>query len=52
MSEQPALLEATQENFPRLVLENSLKGPVLVLLDMLGADDERTRRYRQILFAH
>ena len=30
MSEQPAVLEATQENFPRLVLENSLKGPVLV----------------------
>lgn len=30
MSEQPAVLEATQENFPRLVLENSRKGPVLV----------------------
>lgn len=50
MSEQPAVLEATQENFPCLVLDNSCEGPVLV--DVLRAVDERTRRYRQILFDH
>lgn len=109
MSEQPIVLEATNENFAQLVVENSRKGPVLVdfwaqwagpslrqgelllrlareyggrfllvtvntdhqkgiaremgvkslprrallgILDLLGPRDERTRRYRQILFDH
>jgi putative thioredoxin len=30
MSQPPVALEATKENFPQLVLENSRKGPVLV----------------------